>query len=78
MHSLYIRFVLWLIRPAVERVADERIAAAMLPGGAVWRTNVSRHEGLAASQRKFFERAIGQRGSAAWKTNSPNDRRRRK
>lgn len=78
MHSLYARFVLWLIRPAVERIADQRIAAAMLPGGAVWRTNVSRHEGLAASQRKFFERAIGQRGSAAWKTSSPNDRRRRK
>lgn len=37
MHSLYARFVLWLIRPAVERIADERIAAAMRPGGAIWR-----------------------------------------
>lgn len=37
MHSLYTRFVLWLIRPVVERIADERIAAAMRPGGAIWR-----------------------------------------
>ncbi|TQJ97296.1 hypothetical protein FBY20_4091 [Achromobacter sp. SLBN-14] len=37
MHSLYIRFVLWLIRAAAERIADERIAAAMQPGGAIWR-----------------------------------------
>lgn len=28
MHSLYARFVLWLIRPAVERVVNERLAAA--------------------------------------------------
>lgn len=37
MHSLCARFVLWLIRPAVERIADERIAAAMQPGGTIWR-----------------------------------------
>jgi hypothetical protein len=37
MHSLCTRFLLWLIRPVVERIADERIAAAMRPGGAIWR-----------------------------------------
>jgi hypothetical protein len=37
MHSLYVRFVLWLIGPAVERIADERIAAAMRQGGQIWR-----------------------------------------
>lgn len=61
MHSLYARFVLWLIQPALERHA-----VTMCP---------TSH---AASQKKFFESAIGQRGSAAWKTSSPNDRRRRK
>lgn len=38
MHSLYARLVLWLIRSAVERIADERIAAAMQSGGAIWRS----------------------------------------
>lgn len=38
MHSLYTRFVLWLIRPAVERIADERIAAAMRTGGVIWKS----------------------------------------
>lgn len=37
MRNLYARFILWLIRTAVERVADERIAAAMRPGGGIWR-----------------------------------------
>ncbi len=41
MHSLYVRFVLWLIRPAVERIADERIAAAMRTGGSIWRSGVA-------------------------------------
>jgi hypothetical protein len=41
MHSLYVRFVLWLIRPAVERIADERIAAAMRAGGVLWRSGVA-------------------------------------
>lgn len=41
MHSLYTRLVLWLIRPAVERIADERIAAAMRQGGAIWKTGVA-------------------------------------
>lgn len=38
MHSLCTRLVLWLIRPAVERIADERIATAMRSGGAIWRS----------------------------------------
>lgn len=38
MHSLYTRLVLWLIRPVVERIADERIATAMRSGGAIWRS----------------------------------------
>lgn len=42
MHSLYISLVLWLIRLAVERIADERIAAAMRPGGVVWRSRAVR------------------------------------
>lgn len=41
MHSLYVRIVLWLIRPAVERIADERIAAATRQGGALWRAGVA-------------------------------------
>lgn len=28
MHSLYTCLVLWMIRPAVERVVDERLSAA--------------------------------------------------
>ncbi|MGE8454877.1 MAG: hypothetical protein ACN6OP_30570 [Pseudomonadales bacterium] len=41
MHNLYARFVLWLIRPAVERIADERISAGMRQGGALWRAGVA-------------------------------------
>lgn len=41
MHSLYARFVLRLIRPAVERISDERIAAAMRHGGALWKARVA-------------------------------------
>jgi hypothetical protein len=40
MHSLYVRFVLWLIRPAVERIADERIAVSTRTGGALWKAGV--------------------------------------
>lgn len=75
MHNLYARFVLWLIRPAVERIADERIAAAMRPGGAIWASRNRSIQVLStASQKRFFESAIGQRGQPAWKTSSPNDR----
>lgn len=93
MHSLYTRLVLWLIRPALERIVDERIAAAMRPGGAIWRghaapppspiprylsTKVLTRALDAEGQKRFFEAAIGRTDSPAWKTSSPNDDRRRK
>lgn len=41
MRNLYARFILWLIRPAVERVADERIAVAVRSGGVIWKTRAT-------------------------------------
>jgi hypothetical protein len=77
MHNLYARIVLWLIRPALEchNSMEIRTGADLRPGG---NEEIRIVVCDAAAQKQFFESAIGGRGSPAWKTSSPNDRRRRK
>lgn len=78
MHNLYARFVLWLIRPALELHA-ERGGPTL---GEIWKrvdaslgASISRNTAI---QKRFFESSIGQTDSPAWRTSSPNDDRRQK
>lgn len=67
MRSLYARFVLWLIRPALDRHNRIKVHLTAKP--------LLCDDG---SQKRFFQAAIGRKDSPVWKTSSPNDDRRQK